>query len=170
MYLHKAAHSLKTMFIKIATSDLPSLNFSPEIRGVRVRARHCGRIWPNTLLFIWSAGILSRWPVTFPTGTQTHTSTHCQHLLSAINLSITSQVEPFIHTIQACGYSLGDLHTPSKEARGCSTWLGFLMLSLSIVHWNASEPPYCSRPGKEEKSPGITKFLPWRHAECRTAV
>lgn len=161
VYFHKAGHSvLKTMFIKTLTSliwlcSVPVL----EKRGGQVRQWQCGRIYVDTLYFIWSAGILSQWPVT---RTHTHIYTHCQHHLSAINLSITTQVEPFIHTIQACGYSLNDppMHTHTKGARGCSTWLGFLMLGHSIVHWNTTEVPYCSEPGIGKKILGNYKVSP----------
>lgn len=92
----------------------------------------------------------------------THIYTHCQHHLRAINLSITTQVEPFIHTIQAL-WIQSQWYTHTKGARGCSTWLGFLMLGHSIVHWNTTEVPYCSEPGIGKKSPGITTFLPVSH-------
>lgn len=73
VYFHKADHSvLKTMFIKTLTS-LIWLCLVPvlEKRGGQVRQWQCGRIYVDTLYFIWSAGILSQWPVT-----RTHTHLH----------------------------------------------------------------------------------------------
>lgn len=61
-------------------------------------------------------------------------------------------------------------YTHTEGARGCSTWLGFLMLGHSIVHWNTTEVPYCSEQGKGKKSPGITKFLPVSHRERRSPI